>query len=766
MIVNRWTICWLVFLATTFSHAEEPPNRLAKESSPYLLQHARNPVDWYPWGKEAFEAAKKQNKLIFLSVGYSSCHWCHVMERESFSNPAIAKLMNDNFICIKVDREERPEIDEIYMTALQDVLNSRGGWPMSMFLTSAGKPIFGGTYWPPTDRKVEGGTLQGFTSVLKRVIELNKTDHDTLVKQADRVAELTAKALAQPNATVELGELNQEVVAKAARSFDIDPVHGGFGQKYANYENTKFPRPSGLMFLLKYSAKHDDKELAKLIQLTLEKMAQGGIYDQIGGGFHRYSTERTWTVPHFEKMLYDNAQLVELYAEAYKIDPNPLYKQVIEQTLAFIDREMTSPDGLFYSALDADSNDVEGEYYVWEKQELDKLLGDSELAQDFRQAYVSATPNFEEKFIILKQQNPVADVAKFEPLRQKLLQVRAKRVKPFLDTKAITAWNGLMIGAYAKAGEVLKEPRYIQQAERSAKVLLDRARTETGRLLHLVPAKGAKEETYQPGYLDDYAFVIHGLLNLYDATQNKQWLADAGNLTNTMTTWFADPNGGGYYFTSKDHEELFARSMPFYDSATPSGNGMAALNFARLGKQAEAKAILRRFGSQLKEHPTAVPQMAEALMMMLGSDKALSAKMIELTPKNEKSKPRASKDVVEATIQRGSADNGVTPFTITLSIKEGWHIYAHEPGVDSLKPSATTITLSDASLNYPKGSEFDDPTSKPYRIYETTVKIPGTIPTAKLSDNLEIEIQVIACSGAQCLLPSTLTLKFPKPNPK
>ncbi|MBY0457688.1 MAG: thioredoxin domain-containing protein, partial [Gemmataceae bacterium] len=428
------------------------PNKLAKESSPYLLQHAHNPVEWYPWGQEAFEKAKKEKKLIFLSIGYSACHWCHVMERESFSNADIAKVLNAHFVCIKVDREERPDVDDIYMTALQ-VQGEQGGWPLSMFLTPEGKPIFGATYFPPEDKKVGDDTIPGFKSVLAKVLEFDK-DRADLERQAERIAKKTVELLDANSRAIALVPLKRELVADALDYFDIDPEHGGTGSKARGYRGTKFPRPPVWGFLLAQSQKKGNEKLAKSVHLTLAKMLEGGIYDHLGGGFHRYSTERTWTVPHFEKMLYDNAQLVELYSDAFAADPRPEYKRVVAETLGFVKREMTSPDKGFYSALDADSNEKEGEFYVWTVAEIGKVLGNDADAVLVKKVYGVTAPNFEERFHILRLPKSLAEIAKdlklseeellakLEPLKKKLFDARAKRERPFLDTKIIAAWNG------------------------------------------------------------------------------------------------------------------------------------------------------------------------------------------------------------------------------------------------------------------------------------------------------------------------------------
>jgi uncharacterized protein YyaL (SSP411 family) len=616
----------LTLLAMLPAAAADPPkgkpNRLANETSPYLRQHAHNPVDWYPWGPEAFEKAKKEGKLVFLSIGYSSCHWCHVMERESFANQAIADTLNKHFVCIKVDREERPDVDEVYMTAMQ-VVGESGGWPLSVFLTPDGKPIFGGTYWPPDDRKAGGETVPGFKSVLKKVIDLDKEKRKELVTQADKIAELTAESLERHRRAVPIVKLDRELVADAAAALELDPVHGGFGSRARGFQGAKFPRVPALALLLRVSPRPEFEAVTKLVSLTLEKMAAGGLYDHLGGGFHRYSTERTWTVPHFEKMLYDNAQLVELYADAYRTDPKPAYKRVIAETLGFVAREMTSPDGAFYSALDADSEGEEGRYYVWTAKEIDEALGGEDAAL-FKRIYAVGPPNFEGKYHILRLADPPADeptIARLAPLRAKLLAARSKRERPFLDTKVLTGWNGQMVAAYARAGEVLKEPKYLQSAEKAADFLLSKLRAKDGRLLRVYAAKpGEKPEPRGPAFLEDYAFLVHGLLNLHDATGQAKWLDGAKALTELMVQWHGDGDRGGFFTTPGDGEKLFARGKDYYDGAQPSSNGMAARNLVRLYAKtkdekyrAAAEKTIRQFAGVLRTQPQAAPLTAEAL---------------------------------------------------------------------------------------------------------------------------------------------------------
>jgi uncharacterized protein len=608
-------------------------NRLAKESSPYLLQHAHNPVDWYPWGDEAFAKAKKEGKVVFLSIGYSSCHWCHVMERESFENEAVAKLLNDGFVCIKVDREERPDIDAIYIKALE-VMDSSTGWPASLFLTADGKPIFGGTYWPPEDKEIDGKKASGFKTILKAVNDAWKTRRKDLEAHADKVAAATKGALAGSARGFGLVELKRDLVTGAvdALKAEFDPVHGGFGNPQRRFRGPKFPIPPDLGLLHYEAERTKADDLLKMRALTLDKMALGGIYDHIGGGFHRYSTERTWAVPHFEKMLYDNAQLAEVYARAWQATKNPLYKKVVRETLAFVGREMTSPDGAFYSALDADSAGTEGRFYVWTDDEIDAVLTERADAALVKKVYgADGEANFEEKYhILLLNKVPDAETEKrLAPLRQKLFAARAKRQRPFLDTKVLTGWNGQMIAGYAVAGQLLDDPKYTAAATKAADFVLAKLRTRDGRLLRSYGARpGAAAEGRLGAYLDDYAFLVHGLLCLHDATKDRKWLDEAKALVEVMEKYYADDKGGGYYYTSSDHEKLFARGKDQYDGAQPSGNSVAARNLVRLWHKtgedkyrARAEKTLKAFAGTMKDNPGALTTMAEALALYLDSQK-------------------------------------------------------------------------------------------------------------------------------------------------
>jgi len=632
--------------------ADTPPaakskhtNRLARETSPYLLQHAHNPVEWYPWGDDAFAKAKKEGKLVFLSIGYSSCHWCHVMERESFENEEIAKILNSDFVCIKVDREERPDIDNVYMTAIQVMPPGQsGGWPLSMFLTADGKPLFGGTYWPPDDKELDGGKVRGFKTVLKIVQDAWTGKPKELRELADQNADKTRAALEGLARGVAILDLNRDLVSAAVDEIkeSFDPKYGGFGSAARDFRGAKFPMPSHLALLQHEARRNKSKERAKELEdmtaLTLDHMARGGIYDQLGGGFHRYSTERTWTVPHFEKMLYDNAELLEVYADAYRATKKPQYKRVLKQTIAFIEREMTAPEGGFYSALDADSQGEEGQFYVWTAKEIDAVLTDRTQAELFKQVYgVDGAANFESRSHILTLPRSLANRAmdlklteeqldaRLAPLREKVFQVRAKRPRPFLDTKVLTAWNGQMIAGLAMAGQALGEKKSIDNAARAADFVLRTLRTKDGRLLRTYgAAPGQKPEARLNGYLDDYAFLVHGLLCLHDATGDKRWLDEAKALTDLMVRFHGDDKRGGFFYTSNDHEKLFARSKDQYDGAQPAGNSIAASNLVRLWKKTgeeryaqRAEKTFKALAIPLKTNPGTLTALADALGLYL-----------------------------------------------------------------------------------------------------------------------------------------------------
>jgi uncharacterized protein len=730
-------------------------NRLAKETSPYLLMHAHNPVDWYAWGPEAFAKAKKENKLIFLSIGYSSCFWCHVMERESFANEGVAKLLNKWFVCIKVDREERPDIDQIYMTALLS-LRDGGGWPLSMFLTADAKPIFGGTYWPREDRMEDGDTYPGFKTIVTRVQEVWKKDPKGILKQAEALAQRTISNLESRTPGIALVALDRKLSEGGVEELKerFDPVHGGFGSPARKFKGPKFPTPPWLEYLLQVGARTKSADALKMVTLTLDKMAHGGIYDQLGGGFHRYSTERTWTVPHFEKMLYDNAQLAELYARAYRVTGKRLYRRIVEETLAYVLREMTSPGGGFYSSQDAETHHEEGRFYVWTDKELDAVLRDEPANKLFRKVYgADGKPNFEGKYHILTLSRPLAAAAKEakmgEPelrkllarLRQKLFEARSKRDRPFRNEVMLTAWSGQMIAGFAEAGRSLKEKKYLDAAARAADFVLKHQKTKDGRLLRTYGAQPGKAPKAQGnGYLEDYAFLVHGLLNLYDATGAKKWLAEARALTDVMVKQFGEAKAGGYYFTAHDHEKLFARTKDQYDSAQPSGNSVALRNLARLwaatGEEryrAEAERGFKAFAGSLKAHPQTLTAMLQALDIYLDAKEA-----------REKAPPKKGAPVkqgagkgrgVAAVVASASRpdEQGKRVVTVTLTMEKDCAAYANPVGVEDLESACATLSFTSggkplaAAVSYPPGKAVKTELVGTYRIYEGTVTIRATV---------------------------------------
>jgi hypothetical protein len=585
-------------------------NRLAQESSPYLLQHAHNPVDWYPWGEEAFAAARAADKPVLLSIGYSACHWCHVMERESFENVETAALMNDLFINVKVDREERPDVDAIYMQAVQ-MLTGSGGWPLTVFLDADGTPFFGGTYFPPEDRY----GMSGFPTILRAIARAWRERRSDVLKNGAALREaLRRSAEFEPGEDEPTWATLEQCRSALARAFDR--VHGGFGRA------PKFPAAMCMDFLLRHYARRADSETLRMVEFSLEKMARGGIYDQLGGGFHRYSVDDVWLVPHFEKMLYDNALLARVALEVWRITGNTGLRRVVEETLDYLLREMTAPEGAFYSTLDADSEGVEGKFYVWEPAEVDELLGVS-VGRLFRAYYgITDRGNFEESNI-LHVSREAADVAASEGVsvedllaaieqgRHALFEARAKRVRPGLDDKALTAWNALALRAFAEAGAFLERPAYVDVARRNAEFLLGNMRRD-GRLLR----------TYKQGvarlnaYLEDYAYLIEALVSLYEATFEPRWIDEACALADTMIAEFWDENDGSFFFTGNSHEQLIRRTKEFDDNATPSGNSSAAWGLLRLAAltgveeyRAKAEVILRTVSGSLARYARAFGHM-------------------------------------------------------------------------------------------------------------------------------------------------------------
>ncbi|MDE1853764.1 MAG: thioredoxin domain-containing protein [Thaumarchaeota archaeon] len=584
---------------------EKKPNRLISEKSPYLLEHSMNPVSWYPWGKEAFGKARNDNKPIFLSVGYSTCHWCHQFAKESFEDPKTAAYMNKNFIAIKVDREERPEVDAYYMGAVQ-AMTGGGGWPLSVFLTPDLKPFYGGTYFPPEPRY----GMPSFMQVLEFVSNLWKEKRGEVVENSDQVL----KAISQK----EVGgpaELKKSVLDEGYTDLlsSFDQQHGGFGTA------PKFPLPSSLGFMLRYNYR-TGKELAlKTVLKTLDGMMAGGIRDHIGGGFHRYSTDRVWLVPHFEKMLYDNAQMAQIYAEAYQVTKKQEYAEVFRETLGWMRTEMKSPEGGFYSAQDADTSEGEGTYYSWTPEEVVASAGASDGATISRLYGVTKTGNFEGRTILhLDPGSTVSPadretVARSKPL---LYQTRLGRPRPATDTKVLTSWNGLAISAFAFSSAVLEDRSLADDAAAAARFVLEKI-SKGGRLLR----RFAGGEAALAGTLEDYAFFIQGLVDLFEATADPKWLQEALRLSRDMVADYEDKENGGFYLTV-DAEP--ARLKESYDGPTPSGNSVAAMDLVRLSElsgdmelRKVAEKALKSFGQEIGQRPTAHARMLDVLDLVL-----------------------------------------------------------------------------------------------------------------------------------------------------
>ncbi|MDX3913847.1 thioredoxin domain-containing protein [Olivibacter jilunii] len=550
-------------------------NHLQNESSPYLKQHQHNPVDWYPWGDEALSKAKAENKLLIVSIGYSACHWCHVMERESFENKEVAQVMNRHYISIKVDREERPDIDQIYMTAVQLMTNS-GGWPLNCICLPDGRPVYGGTYFRPAD----------WVNVLNQVQALWANEPETAIEYAEKLAQGITES-----ETFKISKIPEkyseddlkEIVKPWQQTFD--PIDGGYKRA------PKFPLPNNWLFFLRYGHLANDADILEHTHFTLQHIAAGGLYDQVGGGFARYAVDGQWHIPHFEKMLYDNAQLISLYAEAYLQKPEPLYKRVVEETLQWVDREMTSAEGAFYSALDADSEGVEGKYYTFQQEEIDNLLGkDADLFISYFS--ITAAGNWpEEKTNVLKTRldaDKLAEQAGYskeewetylKDIKKKIRHYREQRIRPGLDNKILTSWNAMMLKAYIDAYRTFNKKEYLTVAERNAHFILRKLITEEGTLLHQ-PQTPFKTIT---AFLDDYAFVIEAFIALYEVTFNKAWLDQAKSLADYTLAQFYDRQAGAFYYTSDLTEVLITRKFEIMDNVIPSSNSVMAHQLNKLG---------------------------------------------------------------------------------------------------------------------------------------------------------------------------------------
>ena len=654
ILALTWSVTSTDIVAERTPGASEHTNRLAHEKSPYLLQHAHNPVDWYPWGEEAFAKARRENKPIFLSVGYSTCHWCHVMAHESFESEEVAAIMNREFVNIKVDREERPDVDRVYMTFVQATTGG-GGWPMSVWLTPDLKPFVGGTYFPPDDRYGQ----PGFKKVLERVAAAWKQDHEKIASQGTKIIEALREAQSAESSAAE--KIDARILDAAYEQFSasFDARDGGFGSA------PKFPRPVTLNFLSRFYARDPSsaagKHALEMNLVTLRKMAAGGMHDHLGGGFHRYSVDRYWHVPHFEKMLYDQAQLAAVYLDAFQITQDRQFESVARDVLDYVARDMTSEEGGFFSAEDADSlfehgksGHGEGVFYVWTRKEIDAALGDAAEIFDFQygvQSHGNAPEGsdpqdeFRGKNILIER-HTIAETAEhfrnigfqavrpagvspadseredavhdlLKQSREKLFAIRSNRPRPHLDDKIIAAWNGLMISAYARAAQVLDEPRYLESATRAANFVRAHLWDESKKTLYR-SYRGGRSDV--EGFADDYAFVIQGLLDLYGASFDIEWLKFAIELQETQDRLFFDEKGGGYFSTSGKDTSVVLRMKDDNDSAEPAASSVSALNLLRLAQirgekrwQERAEKTIGAFHTTLSRFPSAMPQMLVAL---------------------------------------------------------------------------------------------------------------------------------------------------------
>jgi len=747
-------------------------NRLVFATSPYLRQHARNPVDWYPWGQEAFDRAKKENKPIFLSVGYSSCHWCHVMEHQSFEDNEVAEILNKSFINIKVDREERPDIDQIYMNATQ-LMRSRGGWPNSVFLDPLKRPWFCGTYFPKEQ------FINALTQ-LENAWQTKRPEVDETARAFQiELQRLSYRKLPPADTVIDRSALDRAI--KELRG-DFDADNGGFGGA------PKFP-PHGSLDLILYEVRQGKEAALDMATKTLDKMALGGIHDHVGGGFHRYATDAIWFLPHFEKMLYDNGQLGHVYTEAFQVTKNPVYERTARRLFDWVLKDMLDSRGGFYSAYDADSEGEEGVYYLWKRDEVLKLLGE-EKGSAFCDAYqiTEAGTYYEEatgektadcipclKGYVTNQ----AQRAEFDAALAQLHKTRYTRVPPMLDDKVLTSWNGLMIGAFAIGGQALKEPRYTAAAEKAADFIWNNMRKE-GQLLRTYREGNAQLN----GYLDDYSFLACGLLDLYEVTQNKRWLDAAAELVDQIEALFLDKESGGYFFTSNDHEELLSRNKDPFDGAIPSGNGMTAQAQIRLGILTGDENMVERGRSTIRTFEFILGRSTRANASMLlplamyHDHKTATGQSIPVA--NTANASNAFPDVtsiigpvtVNAKLEKKEIKPGeAIPFSITIDLKKNWHVYSNKPKADYMIP--TVVRLADdkqpftmAKPTYPETEvfTFEGETMRVYRnqaIIKGSVTLKPDTPTGPLTLTLICGCQ--ACDEATnvCVAPEDHELKIP-----
>jgi hypothetical protein len=730
-------------------------NRLILEDSPYLLQHAHNPVDWFPWGEEAFAKARAENKLVFLSIGYSTCHWCHVMERESFENPGIAALLNAHFVAIKVDRETRPDIDQIYMTAVQ-LLAGRGGWPMSSILAPTGETIVGGTYYPPEE----------FADLLERAQALWREREADMRARGERIAQLVRAALAPAERAA---ALDDSVVAAAVTTLigQHDDLQGGFGAA------PKFPKEPQLALLLDHALRTGDRRALHTAAFTLRAMARGGIHDQVGGGFHRYAIDDAWLVPHFEKMLYNQAQLARLYLQAWRLTGDPGLARVGRRALEAVLRDLTSPEGGFYSATDADSEGGEGRFFLWTPAELRAALppADAELA--IALFGVTAAGNFEGR-TILHVPDPLPDAvralgltdadlwARVDHIAARLYEVREHRPHPHRDEKILTAWNGMMIATLAEAGRLLREPRYTAAAARAAELIWQHSRSSDGALQRVLLDGRASVAALQ----EDYAFLAEGLVALYDATGEPHWLERARELADAMLERFWDPTGGGLFMAEAraDAMPAMARPKDDGDGPLPAGNAVAlnvlvqlALRTGERAYRVRAEELLAAFTGQVERAPAGYPH------LLIGLSRLRHGEAGE--------RQYAAGGVVRAEARIARAGEDSATLAVDLHLRPGWHVNGERPLQDYLVPTSIRLAARDRGWRIGR-TAYPAPRTvrlgfqrEALALYEGSVRITADLQQTDGQGGalpwLPIEVRLQACSDQVCLAPETLTLNVP-----
>lgn len=736
-------------------HVTKEANHLINSTSPYLLQHAYNPVNWYPWGEEALQKARKENKPILLSIGYSTCYWCHVMEKEVFENLAIAKIMNDSVISIKIDREERPDLDEIYMTATQ-IITGSGGWPNNVFVTPDLKPFYAGTYFPAKD-SIFG--KPGFSTVIKKISKNWAENQGKIESQANKLTNQIAGLQKE-----QINFSNQLPTSQVADSLFshfsdyYDEQRGGF------YLAPKFPNEVALLFLLDIYKIENNGTALNMAKNTLGKMAQGGIYDSVGGGFHRYSTDSMWLIPHFEKMLYNQALLGSAYTKLYEVSSSKATKNVASGIYDYVLKSLTDENGGFYCALDAHTDGAEGAYYAWEDLELEEALSTADLKW-LKKHYalanipdISGHKNADGEILYLKKPLQEKDLVQNTSIMSTLEKSRSKRKLPHLDDKIMAAWNGLMINSLAKAGMILGEPKYIAAAKKSADFILTNMRNKDGELYRI----WREGKTSSKAFFEDYSFMIQGLAQIYKATGEEKYLTQAKSLVEKSKELFLDKSSGGYFFTDGS-EKLLVRMKNAQDSAIPSGNSVMAhalLDLYIITKdekwKTQAGNILKSFAISMQQNPRAYTHMTHALLRYEHINEEMNESRV-LNQNSSKSSSGTSLTQTKSRVKVLLEKVSTGKIAITLNIADGWHINSNKPTLDSLIPTSVDVRGGDEitinSVNYPKAQNITTPLGQ-VDVYGGKIIVPVDFTSNGGDENLRVVIRAQACKDSRCLSPS------------